>query len=223
MGQVENYALSLANVSKAYGRVRALENLSFNVAEGRFFVLFGPSSVGKTTTLRTIAGLVTPDRGRVEIFGKDWTNQPIAGRGVSMVFQSFALYPHLTVYQNFAYPLVEEKVAKSEIDRRVRETAAMLRLDKKIDRKPNTLSGGEQQRVALGRSLIRRPKRCPRKDSSQKSCAIRMPTVATDSSSASSVQMPASVSSRATSQKYRRLVGPYWRRYTGSSTAMKAL
>jgi len=80
MGQVENFALSLANVSKAYGRVRALENLSFSVAEGRFFVLFGPSSVGKTTTLRTIAGLVTPDRGRVEIFGKDWTHEPIAGR-----------------------------------------------------------------------------------------------------------------------------------------------
>jgi len=158
MSQVENFALSLANVSKAYGRVRALENLSFNVATGRFFVLFGPSSVGKTTTLRTIAGLVTPDRGRVEIFGKDWTHEPIAGRGVSMVFQSFALYPHLTVYQNFAYPLVEEKVAKSEIDRRVKETAAMLRLDKKIDRKPSTLSGGEQQRVALGRSLIRHPK-----------------------------------------------------------------
>jgi ABC-type sugar transport system ATPase subunit len=158
MGQGENPALSLSGVGKAYGSVRALDNLSFNVAEGRFFVLFGPSSVGKTTTLRTIAGLVTPDRGRVEIFGRDWTGQPIAGRGVSMVFQSFALYPHLTVYQNFAYPLVEAKVAKSEIDARVRETAAMLRLDKKIDRKPNTLSGGEQQRVALGRSLIRRPK-----------------------------------------------------------------
>ena len=74
MTKVENFALSLSNVSKAYGRVRALENLSFNVAEGRFFVLFGPSSVGKTTTLRTIAGLVTPDHGRVELFGKDWTH-----------------------------------------------------------------------------------------------------------------------------------------------------
>jgi len=158
MGQSENAALRLTNVGKSYDRVRALENLSFTVAEGRFFVLFGPSSVGKTTTLRTIAGLVTPDRGRVEIFGKDWTNEPIAGRGVSMVFQSFALYPHLTVYENFAYPLVEEKVARAEIDRRVKETAAMLRLDQKIGRKPNTLSGGEQQRVALGRSLIRRPK-----------------------------------------------------------------
>lgn len=158
MGQVEHSALRLTNVGKSYGRVRALENLSFSVAEGRFFVLFGPSSVGKTTTLRTIAGLVTPERGRVEIFGKDWTQEPIAGRGVSMVFQSFALYPHLTVHQNFAYPLVEAKVPRGEIDRRVKETAAMLRLDSKLGRKPATLSGGEQQRVALGRSLIRRPR-----------------------------------------------------------------
>lgn len=151
-------ALSLTGVSKHYGRVRALEDLSFTVQEGKFFVLFGPSSVGKTTTLRTIAGLVRPDKGSVHIFGRDKTDAEIAGRDVSMVFQSFALYPHLSVYDNFAYPLVEGKVAKEEIDRRVRETAAMLKLDKKIDRKPNTLSGGEQQRVALGRSLIRRPK-----------------------------------------------------------------
>jgi ABC-type sugar transport system ATPase subunit len=158
MGAVETFALNLKNVTKFYGRVRALENLSFSIAEGRFFVLFGPSSVGKTTTLRTIAGLVAPDHGRVELFGKDWTHEPIAGRGVSMVFQSFALYPHLTVYDNFAYPLVEAKVAKAEIEARVKETAAMLRLDKRLDRRPSTLSGGEQQRVALGRSLIRRPK-----------------------------------------------------------------
>jgi len=158
MGSVESSALSLTNVTKFYDRVRALENLSFNVAEGRFFVLFGQSSVGKTTTLRTIAGLVAPDRGRVELFGKDWTHEPIAGRGVSMVFQSFALYPHLSVFDNFAYPLVEAKLARSEIENRVRETAAMLRLDKKLDRKPNTLSGGERQRVELGRVLVRDPK-----------------------------------------------------------------
>jgi len=158
MGQVENPALRLTNVGKSYGGVRALDNLSFSVAEGRFFVLFGPSSVGKTTALRTIAGLVTPERGRVEIFGRDWTREPIAGRGVSMVFQSFALYPHLSVYKNFAYPLIEARLARAEIDRRVKETAAMLKLDSKLDRKPGTLSGGEQQRVALGRSLIRRPR-----------------------------------------------------------------
>ena len=86
------------------------------------------------------------------------TTAPIAGRGVSMVFQSFALYPHLTVYENFAYPLREEKVGREEIDTRVKETAAMLKLSHRLERKPNTLSGGEQQRVALGRSLIRRPK-----------------------------------------------------------------
>ncbi len=151
-------ALRLSGISKSYGNVRALNNLSFDVAEGRFFVLFGPSSVGKTTALRTIAGLVATDAGHLEILGRDVTTAPIAGRGVSMVFQSFALYPHLTVYENFAYPLREEKAGREEIDSRVKETAAMLKLTHRLERKPNTLSGGEQQRVALGRSLIRRPK-----------------------------------------------------------------
>ena len=153
-----NIALSIAGVSKSYGRVRALDNLSFDVAAGRFFVLFGPSSVGKTTTLRMIAGLVKPDSGRIEIAGRDFTHEPILGRGVSMVFQSFALYPHLTVFENLAYPLREEKLPANEISKRVHETAAMLKLSHRLERKPNTLSGGEQQRVALGRSLIRHPK-----------------------------------------------------------------
>ena len=151
-------ALSLSGIFKSYGKVQALDNLSFDVAAGRFFVLFGPSSVGKTTTLRIIAGLVHPDSGRLEINGKDFTREPILGRGVSMVFQSFALYPHLTVFENLAYPLREEKAATSEITRRVNETATMLKLSHRLERKPNTLSGGEQQRVALGRSLIRQPK-----------------------------------------------------------------
>jgi len=154
----EGFALRLLGVSKSYGAVRALDDLSFDVAEGRFFVLFGPSSVGKTTALRTIAGLVKPDAGEVHILGKDHAQAPIAGRGVSMVFQSFALYPHLTVYDNLAYPLREEKVGREDCDKRVKETAAMLKLSHRLERKPNTLSGGEQQRVALGRSLIRRPK-----------------------------------------------------------------
>lgn len=153
-----HHALRLTGVTKSYGLVRALDNLSFEVEAGRFFVLFGPSSVGKTTTLRTIAGLVRPDAGRLEINGMDFTRAPIAGRGVSMVFQSFALYPHLTVFENFAYPLREEKAGAAEINRRVDETAAMLKLTQHLKRKPGTLSGGEQQRVALGRSLIRRPK-----------------------------------------------------------------
>jgi ABC-type sugar transport system ATPase subunit len=157
MAGTNRTALRLSEVSKAYGSVRALDNLTFDVAEGSFFVLFGPSAAGKTTTLRTIAGLVTPDSGRVDIFDQDVTDAPIAGRGVSMVFQSFALYPHLTVHDNFAYPLREAKVARDEIERRVKETAAMLKLSHRLERKPSTLSGGEQQRVALGRSLIRQP------------------------------------------------------------------
>jgi multiple sugar transport system ATP-binding protein len=151
-------AIRVSTATKYYGRVRALENMNFTVPQGRFFVLFGPSSVGKTTTLRMLAGLVPPDSGRVEIFGKDMTHEPIAGRGISMVFQSFALYPHLTVFENLAYPLREEGVAAAEIKKRVEETAASLKLTHRLERKPNTLSGGEQQRVALGRSLVRRPR-----------------------------------------------------------------
>jgi multiple sugar transport system ATP-binding protein len=151
-------ALRLSGISKSFGRAIALRDLSFEVAEGCFFVLFGPSSVGKTTTLRTIAGLVIPDSGRLEIGAVDMTRAPIAGRGVSMVFQSFALYPHLSVAENFAYPLREQRLAKAAIEARVRETASMLRLAHRLDHKPATLSGGEQQRVALGRSLIQRPR-----------------------------------------------------------------
>jgi multiple sugar transport system ATP-binding protein len=151
-------SLRLEGITKTYGRVRALDGLSFDVKAGQFFVLFGPSAVGKTTTLRTIAGLVRPEAGRVMIGDRDMTAAPIAGRGVSMVFQSFALYPHLTVYNNFAYPLREARVSAAEIDRRVKETAATLKLSHRLERKPNTLSGGEQQRVALGRSLIQRPR-----------------------------------------------------------------
>jgi multiple sugar transport system ATP-binding protein len=151
-------SLKLSGVTKFYDRVRAVKDLSFEVPEGQFFALFGPSAVGKTTSLRAISGLVTPDSGSIEIGGQDVTRAPIAGRGVSMVFQSFALYPHLTVYDNFAYPLREEGVASSEIDSRVKAQAEKLRISHRLDKKPSTLSGGEQQRVALGRSLIRRPR-----------------------------------------------------------------
>lgn len=151
-------ALRLNGATKFYDRTVALDGLDLVVEEGRFFVIFGPSAVGKTTALRTISGLVRVDRGSVELFGRDVTHAPIAGRGVSMVFQTFALYPHLTVYDNLAYPLREARVPSAEIDRRVKEIAELLRIGHVLNRKPSTASGGEQQRVALGRSLIQRPR-----------------------------------------------------------------
>lgn len=150
-------AVSLDSVCKHYGVVEALDNLSFDVTTGKFFVLFGPSSVGKTTTLRAIAGLEKIDSGSIELGGRDVTEAPIRGRGVSMVFQSFALYPHLTVAENFAYPLKEAGLPSAEIKQRIGETVDMLSLSHRMDNQPSTLSGGEQQRVALGRALIQRP------------------------------------------------------------------
>ena len=150
-------AVRLDSVLKRFGSVVALDQMSFEVQRGRLFVVFGPSSVGKTTTLRTIAGLERPQEGRLEINGRDFTRAPIAGRNVSMVFQSFALYPHLTVRENFAYPLKEAGTSSAEIAKRIDEIAQILSLGHRLDNKPETLSGGEQQRVALGRSLIRRP------------------------------------------------------------------
>ena len=151
-------ALSLSDLTKTYGSVRALDHLNLEVPEGCFFILFGPSSVGKTTTLRAISGLVPLDSGTIHIGSRDVTNAPIRGRGVSMVFQSFALYSHLNVFKNLAYPLVEDGLPRAEIAQRVGETAEMLKLSHRLQQKPATLSGGEQQRVALGRSLIHRPK-----------------------------------------------------------------
>jgi multiple sugar transport system ATP-binding protein len=150
--------LTLSGVSKSYGASVALDGMDMDVAEGRFFALFGPSSVGKTTTLRTICGLVAPDHGTIRIDGRDVTHAPIRGRGVSMVFQSFALYPHLTVAENLTYPLREAGVDANEAAKRVTETTEMLRIAHRLKNKPATLSGGEQQRLALGRALIGRPR-----------------------------------------------------------------
>ncbi|MBP7000106.1 ABC transporter ATP-binding protein [Amaricoccus sp.] len=150
--------LALSGLSRRYGATVALDGMDLEVAEGRFFALFGPSSVGKTTTLRAICGLVRPDAGTIRIDGRDVTHAEIRGRGVAMVFQSFALYPHLTVAQNLAYPLKEAGVAAAEIRRRIADTTEMLRIAHRLGNKPGTLSGGEQQRLALGRALIAQPR-----------------------------------------------------------------
>lgn len=150
--------LKVESLVKRYGRVTALDGLSFEVGAGEFFCLLGPSAAGKTTTLRAIAGLERLETGRIWFAGRDITDAPVQGRGMAMVFQTFALYPHLTVRENLAYPLREAGAERTEIDRRVAEVAELLRIGHTLDRKPTTASGGEQQRIAIGRALVRRPK-----------------------------------------------------------------
>ena len=149
--------LRVAGLVKRYGAVTALEGLSFDVAAGEFFCLLGPSAAGKTTTLRAIAGLERLQGGSIRFAGRDITEAPVQGRGIAMIFQTFALYPHLTVRENLAYPLREAGVEAGEIARRVGEVAEQLRIGHTLDRKPTTASGGEQQRIAIGRALVRRP------------------------------------------------------------------
>jgi multiple sugar transport system ATP-binding protein len=150
--------LTINDVFKQFGSVEALRGTSFDAEPGEFFALLGPSGAGKTTLLRIIAGIEQPDRGRVLLDGRDVADIPVRARDTAMVFQSFALYPHLSTFENLAYPLREARVGSTEIKRRVGEIAEMLRLSHALSRKPSTLSGGEQQRCAIGRALIRRPK-----------------------------------------------------------------
>jgi multiple sugar transport system ATP-binding protein len=151
--------LLLRGVSKRFGRVQAVRELSLDVASGEFIVLLGPSGAGKTTTLRLIAGLETPDAGQVHIGGHDLTHAPTATRDVAFVFQQYSLYPHLTVFENLAFPLRSplRKTPEAEIRRIVGEVATMLRIDDKLQNPATRLSGGQMQRVAIGRALVRRP------------------------------------------------------------------
>jgi len=151
-------AIRLVNLFKRFDKVVAVDGVSLDIPDGHFVVLLGPSGCGKTTTLRCIAGLETPDNGEIWI-GDEMVNElPPKDRDVAMVFQNYALYPHMSVYDNIAFPLKMRKVEKGEIDRRVKEVAELLGIRHLLDRKPRQLSGGEQQRVALGRAIVRRPR-----------------------------------------------------------------
>ena len=150
--------LELNNITKKYDDLVALDNFSFSVEKNEFAVLFGSSAAGKTTTLRCISGLEKIENGEVWFNDNDFTNAPIQGRQMAMVFQTFALYPHLTTEENLAYPLKKKKIDKSEILKRISEISEMLRIGHALKRKPDTLSGGEQQRLAIGRALIQQPK-----------------------------------------------------------------
>ena len=150
--------LSLQGVQKVYpSGFQAVHGLDLEIGEGEFFTLLGPSGCGKTTTLRMIAGLEIPTGGRIAINGRDFTRTHPRDRDVAMVFQSYALYPHMTVRQNLVLNLEVKKVAKAEIDKRVKDVARMLDIERLLGSKPGQLSGGQRQRVALGRALIRRP------------------------------------------------------------------
>jgi len=152
-------AVALRHLTKQFGTDSpALDALSLDVAPGEFLVLLGPSGCGKTTALRCIAGLEEPTAGDIEIDGVRVNDLPPKDRDVAMVFQNYALYPHLSVRENIGFPLAMRRTPKRERERRVAETAEALELTRLLDRKPAQLSGGERQRVALGRAIVRRPK-----------------------------------------------------------------
>jgi len=150
--------IRLENVTKYFGQTRAVENVSLDIKDKEFLTLLGPSGCGKTTTLRLIGGLETLTRGNIYI-GDELVNEvPPQRRDLAMVFQSYALYPHMSVFDNLAFPLKMRKIPKNEVERRVKDTAEMLRIGELLRRRPRELSGGQRQRVALGRAIIREPK-----------------------------------------------------------------
>jgi multiple sugar transport system ATP-binding protein len=152
-------SLSLKNLCKIYpGNVAAVDNFNLEIADREFIVLVGPSGCGKSTTLRMVAGLESITSGELYLDGELINKLPPKKRDIAMVFQSYALYPHMTVYKNMAFGLKLRRVPKSEIDRRVHDAAAILGIEELLKRKPGQLSGGQRQRVALGRAIVREPK-----------------------------------------------------------------
>jgi spermidine/putrescine transport system ATP-binding protein len=150
--------ITFENVTKRFGKLAAVDDVSLTVNEGEFFALLGPSGFGKTTLLRMLAGFETPTEGRILIDGQDISNVPPNKRPVNMVFQSYAVFPHMNVADNVAYGLVVDKVGKAERDRRVEEALELVQLGGYGGRKPDQLSGGQRQRVALARALVKRPR-----------------------------------------------------------------
>jgi multiple sugar transport system ATP-binding protein len=152
-------SVALRHISKRFGHVEAVRDLSLVVSDGEFVVLLGPSGAGKTTTLRLITGLERPDTGTVFIDGRDVTRDPPGTRDIAFVFQQYSLYPHLTVYDNLAFPLRSpaRRVPEALIRRRVEQTAELLHITNKLANRATRLSGGEMQRVAIGRALVRDP------------------------------------------------------------------
>jgi len=146
------------DVTRRYaGGVTALNGLNLTVADGEFLILVGPSGCGKSTALRLLAGLDKPTEGEIRIGGDVVNNLAPGERDIAMVFQNYALYPHMSVYRNLAYGLRQRRTPRAEVERRVRETAELLQITELLDRKPGQLSGGQRQRVAMGRALVRKP------------------------------------------------------------------
>ena len=152
-------SLSLEHIDKTYPNgFKAVKDFNLDVKDKEFIIFVGPSGCGKSTTLRMIAGLEDITGGTLKIDGKVMNDVEPKDRDIAMVFQNYALYPHMTVYDNMAFGLKLRKVPKDEIDKKVREAAKILDLDKLLDRKPKALSGGQRQRVAMGRAIVRKPK-----------------------------------------------------------------
>lgn len=151
-------ALKLTDIRKSYGSTEVIHGVDLEIEQGQFIVFVGPSGCGKSTLLRMIAGLESITDGVMEIDGQRVNEVPPSMRGIAMVFQTYALYPHMTVYDNMSFGLKIAKAPKEEVDRRVRDAAAILQLEPFLDRLPKALSGGQRQRVAIGRAICRDPK-----------------------------------------------------------------
>ena len=151
-------SISIRNLDKAYGKVRVLHDINLEIADNSFVVFVGPSGCGKSTLLRTIAGLEEKERGQIFIDTRDISDEAPVDRDVAMVFQSYALYPQMSVGENIGFALSVAREEKSTIQRKVGEVSKLLRLDDYLERKPSALSGGQRQRVAIGRAIVRDPK-----------------------------------------------------------------